>query len=104
MLESSPSTLNDSPFLAAHAGKAWPIASSTEFKLLVAIVAAQVAILLGMIALDGLPLALGERIKLKVVPVDPRDLFRGDYVVLDYEFNRFDPSIISGLGTPDPSK
>ena len=40
-----------------------------------------------MIFVDGLPYVFGERIKLPVVPVDPRDLFRGDYVVLGYDFN-----------------
>jgi uncharacterized membrane-anchored protein len=66
-------------------------------KLLIAIVAAQVTILVGMIALDGLPYLLGQRIKLKVVPVDPRDFFRGDYVVLSYDFSRFDPASFHGM-------
>jgi uncharacterized membrane-anchored protein len=69
---------------------------SLEINLLLAIVVAQVAILVGMIAFDGLPLVLGQRIKLKVVPVDPRDFFRGDYVVLGYEFTRFDPVSFAG--------
>ncbi len=30
----------------------------------------------------------GTTVMLKVVPVDPRDLFRGDYVILDYEISR----------------
>ena len=29
----------------------------------------------------------GEEIELKTIPVDPRDLLRGDYVVLDYEIS-----------------
>lgn len=33
---------------------------------------------------------------LKVVPVDPRDLFRGDYVVLNYEISRIDVKTVDG--------
>ena len=29
----------------------------------------------------------GQEVRLEVVPVDPRDLFRGDYVVLDYRIS-----------------
>lgn len=83
-------------FGAGHAGKPWPIARSTEIGLLIAIVVAQVAILMGMIVLDGLPLMLGERVKLRVVPIDPRDIFRGDYVVLSYDVSRFDAASFSG--------
>jgi uncharacterized membrane-anchored protein len=96
MPQSLSSHADETIFGSAHAGKPWPIARSLEIKLLIAIVAAQVAILVGMIALDGLPLVLGERVKLKVVPVDPRDIFRGDYVVLNYEFSQFDPASVSG--------
>jgi uncharacterized membrane-anchored protein len=96
MPQSHNSQVDDTIFGAAQAGQPWPIACGLEIKLLIAIVAAQVAILVGMIALDGLPLVLGERVKLKVVPVDPRDLFRGDYVVLGYDFSRFDPASFSG--------
>lgn len=31
----------------------------------------------------------GREISLKVIPIDPRDVFRGDYVVLGYEFAPF---------------
>jgi uncharacterized membrane-anchored protein len=33
---------------------------------------------------------------LKVVPVDPQDLFRGDYVVLNYDISRLDVKKIEG--------
>ena len=33
---------------------------------------------------------------LKVVPVDPQDLFRGDYVVLNYDISRLDVKKIDG--------
>ena len=32
----------------------------------------------------------GREVRLEVVPVDPRDLFRGDYVVLDYRISSVD--------------
>lgn len=35
-------------------------------------------------------LSSGTEIRLKTEPVDPRDLFRGDHVVLNYEISRFD--------------
>jgi Uncharacterized membrane-anchored protein len=81
------------PFAAAEftsppASSLWKLSRSREALLVVAFVGLQIAILVLMIVLDGLPLVLGERLRLKVVPVDPRDLFRGDYVVLDYGFNR----------------
>lgn len=41
-----------------------------------------------------MPHATGETILLRVVPVDPRDMFRGQYVALSYEFSRQLPSSI----------
>jgi uncharacterized membrane-anchored protein len=32
----------------------------------------------------------GQEVRLEIVPVDPRDLFRGDYVVLDYAISSVD--------------
>jgi uncharacterized membrane-anchored protein len=97
------SQADETIFGPAKANQPWPITRSTEIKLLIAIVAAQVAILVGMILLDGLPLVLGERVKLKVVPVDPRDIFRGDYVVLSYEFSQLAPASIRGTPSLSPS-
>lgn len=34
----------------------------------------------------------GQRIELRPQPVDPRDLFRGDYVILTYEISRLGPA------------
>src|SRR4030095_4379877 len=65
----------------------WKLNPPREAILAAAFVGLQIGILILMIVLDGLPLLLGERLVLKVVPVDPRDLLRGDYVVLDYGFN-----------------
>lgn len=43
-------------------------------------------------------LANGREIVVATAPVDPRDLFRGDYVRLDYDFSRIDFSKMSRLG------
>jgi uncharacterized membrane-anchored protein len=56
--------------------------------LLALTVAGQTLFLGGMIAVDSAPYVFGETIRLKVQPVDPRDLFRGDYVILGYDFSR----------------
>ena len=47
----------------------------------------QFAVLAGMIALHAAPLMFGETIRLKVEPVDPRDVMRGDYVILSYDIS-----------------
>jgi uncharacterized membrane-anchored protein len=38
-------------------------------------------------------------VTLKVVPVDPRDIFRGDYVVLNYDISRLEPPKLDGDDT-----
>jgi uncharacterized membrane-anchored protein len=62
----------------------------------------QVVILVGLIVSRIMPLATGETVLLRVVPVDPRDMFRGDYVILSYEFTRVWPGQIPGLAAPAP--
>jgi len=47
-----------------------------------------IAILSGMLVAHAWPLWTGEPIYLAVRPVDPRDLFRGDYVTLGYDIQR----------------
>lgn len=56
----------------------------------------QLLMLVAMIALHSAPLVVGDRILLKVQPIDPRDLFRGDFVVLSYDFSRTTPDQIEG--------
>ena len=51
-------------------------------------VAAQFLVLCGMILMQMIPHLSGNTVWLKVVPVDPRDMFRGDYVILSYEMSR----------------
>src|SRR5258708_7427179 len=57
----------------------------------------QTIVLASMVVMHGLPYVVGERMLLKVVPVDPRDMFRGDFVVLNYEISRLPPEGIPGI-------
>jgi uncharacterized membrane-anchored protein len=50
----------------------------------------QVALLVGIIAYREYWVATGEKILLRTAPVDPRDLFRGDYVSLRYDISTID--------------
>jgi uncharacterized membrane-anchored protein len=68
---------------------------SRERPLLVAGAIAQVVVLVGMIALRSVPFFGGKTVLLKVQPVDPRDMFRGDYVTLSYDF-----SVVPAKGIP----
>ncbi|MDF2378958.1 MAG: GDYXXLXY domain-containing protein [Candidatus Gracilibacteria bacterium] len=54
----------------------------------------------GMLCYYQLPLLIGQEVTVVVQPVDPRDLFRGDYVILSYDFSEFDPSLFLGEATP----
>ncbi len=51
-------------------------------------IAAQVAVLGGMLVNASLPLWTGTEVKLRTVPVDPRSLFRGNYARLNYDISR----------------
>jgi uncharacterized membrane-anchored protein len=55
-----------------------------------ALVAALVLVPLGLIAWNEYRLSSGERILLRVQPVDPNDPFRGEYVDLTYPISRLD--------------
>lgn len=59
----------------------------------------QLLVLTGMIAGNALPHWGSRVILLRVVPVDPRDLFRGDYVNLSYEISRPPSGPSEGLQT-----
>jgi len=54
-----------------------------------AVALGQAAVLGGMIWDRTSLLAHGREVELEVVPVDPRSLFRGDYVILGYDISRF---------------
>lgn len=59
------------------------------------IVAAQIAVLGFMIIKQELLLSRGTRVMLKCQPIDPRSLFSGDYVVLNYEISEIGEDIIA---------
>ena len=59
------------------------------------IVAAQLFVLVFMIAKQELLLANGAKVLLKCEPIDPRSLFSGDYVILNYNISTIDWDIIS---------
>jgi len=77
----------------------WP--KGRERSLLLGAVAFQLVVLVGMIAIKAAPLVTGDVVLLRVVPVDPRDMFRGQYVTLSYEFSRTPPGGIVGLSGAD---
>jgi uncharacterized membrane-anchored protein len=56
----------------------------------------QVALLAWMIVDRALLLKNGKEVRLAVVPVDPRDLLRGDYVILSYPMSRLVSDEIDG--------
>ncbi len=47
----------------------------------------QVLILIGVVVSAALPLVTGTDITVRTRPVDPRDLFRGNYAQLSYDFS-----------------
>lgn len=55
-----------------------------------AIIALQALILCGMFVKAFYPLYSGQEIKLKTIPRDPRDWFRGNYVDLAYNYSQLD--------------
>jgi uncharacterized membrane-anchored protein len=69
---------------------------SKVFVLLAIGVGLQILVLVAMIAQRSRPLVSGTNVLLRVIPVDPRDLFRGDYVILSYDFSRVPPSGVDG--------
>lgn len=56
-------------------------------KLLIAVLALQAAWILGTTLVQERALAGGTVILLKTRPVDPRDLLRGDYIILNYDIS-----------------
>jgi len=75
-----------------------------ERKILKITVAAQLVILVGMIGLRAAPLVTGQTVLVRVEPVDPRDLFRGDYVILSYPFSRMPEGRLEGMTEAEQSR
>ncbi len=67
----------------------------------IVLVILQALLLVGMIGMKQVWIARGEKIKLKTVPVDPRDIFRGDYARLNYDISSLD---LDSLGCKDTFK
>jgi uncharacterized membrane-anchored protein len=67
----------------------------------VLIVVFQLLILLGMIGFKEATLTTGTEVVLQTAPVDPRDIFRGDYVALSYKISTINSNVqgyYGGLG------
>jgi uncharacterized membrane-anchored protein len=64
----------------------WEWVRAHQRAILFGTIAFQMVVLGSMIARSTWTLIAGETILLRVIPVDPRDLFRGDYVILGYDF------------------
>ena len=64
----------------------------------------QFLILAGMIGYRHYWIETGERIMLRVTPVDPRDLFRGDYVSLSYEISSLNLDQLAAQETFGPQE
>ena len=64
--------------------------------LILAVILFQTLVLGGMIYSRTVPFRNAEQITVETEPVDPRDLFRGDYVILNYSFTN--PGGFRGFG------
>ena len=61
--------------------------SSKLKRLFITVIIIQIVFLLGLVGYRETILALGRTAVLQTVPVDPRDLFKGEYVILRYEIS-----------------
>lgn len=64
---------------------------------LVVILLVQVLVIVGLATGRELTLRSDQNVTLQTVPVDPRDMFRGDYVVLDYEISTIESNRVDRL-------
>ena len=77
------------------------VATRRNLWIAVAVVALGQAAVLGWMIWDRTSLlSNGREVVLEVIPVDPRSLFRGDYVILGYDISRF--SLPPGAEPPNP--
>ena len=63
---------------------------------LVFVVVLQTAALIAMVAMKQWTLATGAPVVLETVPIDPRSLFRGDYVRLGYTIGQLNEDALDG--------
>ncbi|TVY11972.1 GDYXXLXY domain-containing protein [Paenibacillus cremeus] len=59
----------------------------------------QVLVLVGMAVSFYAVSWFGQELRVKTVPVDPKDLLYGDYVALSYDISRLDPSLWKEAGS-----
>lgn len=50
----------------------------------------QICLVLSVLFIKEMHIRSGRTIIVKTIPVDPRSLFRGDYIILNYKFSRID--------------
>jgi uncharacterized membrane-anchored protein len=74
-----------------------------KLKLLILVLALQSAWLLGTVAMQEHALATGRVILLETARVDPRDLLRGDYLILNFKISDVPTSLFSPPVTKDLS-
>jgi len=67
----------------------------TRRKSFLILMAVWVALIFSYCAYKEYVLYYGNTAVLEIVPVDPRDLFRGDYVILDYKISRVENEMLS---------
>ena len=72
---------------------------SIKLKFLFGLVTLQVAWIVGTVGLHEARLHRGFVVLLETAPVDPRDLLRGDYLILSYKISRVPARLVAGLGT-----
>ena len=59
-------------------------------------IAFQLIVLMTMIVPPLTTKLTGDTVLLRIAPVDPRDFFRGDYVILSYDFSQLPVNAIAG--------
>ncbi|MDG3007443.1 GDYXXLXY domain-containing protein [Paludisphaera mucosa] len=96
----APASAAIDPDFDAPARRALGPFAGRESALLIAAAAFQLAVLGWMIAGTLWTFRETRTVYVKVAPVDPRDLFRGEYVTLSYDFSRVPPGGVEGLPGP----
>jgi uncharacterized membrane-anchored protein len=61
----------------------------------------QIVLLMSLLGFKELTIITGQQITLRTVPVDPWDMFRGEYVALRYGFSRLNEYDLSDWRHPD---
>ena len=61
--------------------------SKPNIILIITAIAAQLLLFLALFLTNFIVVADSQEVALKLKPVDPRDLFRGDYLILNYDIN-----------------